>query len=362
MKKKLKRIIKYIFFPWSIITEKENLFVDYKYYTKGLSERNLKFLLRSNLKYVRKNNSELKKIRQKIVKNYLLNEDQVNILNSKRFLELESFKTIKKKINKLSNFEIIKCEYYKISHYGVINHFQKRKKKLLVYIEGHGNKSPQDRDHYLKIEKKVKQKGYDVLNLCMSGHGFNYCKTEDFNFPGKIKNTTPFYHQSFASYKDKKNPTKKPLSLMLSGNYFLIKHIIEKYKYSEVIISGFSGGGWLTTLLGSFYTNIKKTISVAGTIPLIFKVNRMYLGDWEQNESDIYDFSDYIDWYELCTLDKKFRSTRTHVQIFNNKEPKTTDGIAANKLKSMIKINNFKVVISKNNKHSIIVEDFMKFL
>ena len=65
--------------------------------------------------------------------------------------------------------------------------------------------NPQDRDHYLKIEKKVKQKGYDVLNLCMSGNGFNYCKTEDFNFPGKIKNTTPLYHQSFASYKDKKS-------------------------------------------------------------------------------------------------------------------------------------------------------------
>lgn len=177
MKNKLKKIIKYLLFPWLIINEKKILINVYKYYTESLSERNLKLLLRSNLKYVRKNNSELKKIRQKIIKNYLLNEDQVNFLNSKKFLELESFKTIKKRINKSSNFEIIKCEYYKISHYGVINHFQKRKKKLLVYIEGHGNRSPQYRDYYLKIEKKVKQKGYDVLNLCMSGNGFNYCKT-----------------------------------------------------------------------------------------------------------------------------------------------------------------------------------------
>ena len=95
---------------------------------------------------------------------------------------------------------------------------------------------------------------------------------------------------------------------------------------------------------------------------MIFKVNSKYLGDWEQNESDIYDFSDYIDWYELCILDDKFRSTRSHVQIFNNKEPKTTDGIAANKLKKMISLKNFEIFVSKNNKHSIIVDDFLKFL
>ena len=149
---------------------------------------------------------------------------------------------------------------------------------------------------------------------------------------------------------------------MLSGNHYLLKYIIDKYKYSEIVLSGFSGGGWFTTLLGAINFNIKKTISVAGTVPLIFKVNRIYLGDWEQHESDIYDFSDYIDWYELCTLDQKLKSNRTHIQIYNDLEPKTADGIAANKLKSMIKINNFKVVISKNNRHSIIVEDFMKYL
>ena len=362
MKKNYKEIIKYIFFPWLLIKQKEILFDDYKYYVKSLSERNLKFLLRSSLKYERKSKRELKKIRQKIIKNYLLDENQVKILNSKKFLKLESFKKIRKKINTSSKFEIIKCEYYKISHYGILHHFQKKKKKLLVYIEGHGNKSPQDRNHYLEIEKKLKQKGYDVLNLCMSGHGFNYCETEDFNFPGKIKNSIPFYHNSFASYKDKKIPNKKPLSLILSGNYYLIKDVIKKHKYSEIIVSGFSGGGWITTLLGSISTKIKKTISVAGTIPLIFKVHRTYLGDWEQHESDIYNFSDYIDWYELCTLDEKFRSTRTHIQMFNSKEPKTSDGIAAKKLKKMIKIKNFEILVSKNNKHSIIVDDFIKFL
>lgn len=99
-----------------------------------------------------------------------------------------------------------------------------------------------------------------------------------------------------------------------------------------------------------------------GTIPLILKVNRKYLGDWEQHESDIYGFSDNVYWYELCTLDDKFKSNRTHIQIFNDLEPQTSDGIVAKKLKSMIKINNFKIFISKNNKHSIIVEDFMKIL
>ena len=68
MKKNYNKIIKYIFFPWLLIKQKEILFDDYKYYVKSLSERNLKFLLRSSLKYERKSKRELKKIRQKIIK------------------------------------------------------------------------------------------------------------------------------------------------------------------------------------------------------------------------------------------------------------------------------------------------------
>lgn len=361
LKIKLKKILKFLI-PWLLIKEKNRLLSEYEYYLKDLSKRNLKFLLASNILYKKKNKSELKKLRNQIIKNYLLHENQIRISNLNQFLKLKVFDKIRHKINTKYKFNLYKCAYYKISHYGILNHFQKKKNKLLVYIEGHGNKSPHDQKHFSKIEKIAQQKGYDVLSLCMSGHGFNYCEPEDFDFPGKKKNAIPLNHGSFEAYKDKKKPAKKPLSLMLSGNYYLIKYIIKKFKYTKTTLLGFSGGGWYVTLLGAIDDKIKNTISVAGTIPLIFKGNSRYLGDWEQHESDIYNISDYIDWYELCTLDKNLKSTRKHVQIYNSHDPKTSDGVAASKLKKMFQLKNFKVIISKNNKHSVKSNDIKKFL
>ena len=76
---KIKQIIKYLFFPWIVIRQTKNLFNDYVYYTDNLSKRNLKFLLRSQIKYQRKNKSQLRKIRKKIYKNYLINKNLVKI-------------------------------------------------------------------------------------------------------------------------------------------------------------------------------------------------------------------------------------------------------------------------------------------
>ena len=64
---------------------------------------------------------------------------------------------------------------------------------------------------------------------------------------------------------------------MLSGNYYLIKKIINSSNYNEVVMIGISGGGWYATMLAAIMPEIDKSISFAGTIPLLltnFRDNR----------------------------------------------------------------------------------------
>ena len=67
-------------------------------------------------------------------------------------------------------------------------------------------------------------------------------------------------HEIYHKYFDKNLPEKKPLSVFISGNYYLIKNLIENRNYNQVYYIGVSGGGWFVTLLSSFITEIKIAI------------------------------------------------------------------------------------------------------
>ena len=92
--------------------------------------------------------------------------------------------------------------------------------------------------------------------------------------------------------------------MILSGNYFLIKKIINNNLYDEVIMVGISGGGWYTTLISSLITKIDKSYSFAGTVPFLFRLFDTNYGDWEQIDSSIYAIVDYNSFYVLSTMDE----------------------------------------------------------
>ncbi len=186
----------------------------------------------------------------------------------------------------------------------------------------------------------------------MSLIGYN--ETKSFAFPGikKLKNSND--HYVFSTFKDNKI-NSQPLSLMLSGNYYLIKNIIQNY--DEIVMIGISGGGWYTTIISSLIPEINKSFSFAGTIPFVFKTKIENIGDWEQYASSIWDLYDYWDFYFLSTLDSNGNLNRYHYQIYNinddccfrGKEVKLMENIS----KNIIRNDSLEFITLKHNGHKI---------
>ena len=293
--------------------------------------------------------SELTTMRNIILENYILDEDQVsfmkiNDLNDK----FNSFKSKPK-----NRFEIYNVGYYNINHFAILEKAE-NKKKLLIYNQGHIPGNPYNDQYFLEIKKKFISEGYDVLSLSMTGLGYN--NNPKINFPGYQKNLNPELHETYSSYYDSKFSNKKPLSLMLSGNYYLIKNIIKKNNYEDVTMIGISGGGWYTTVLSSIITKIDVSYSFAGTMPLLFGLFDSNIKDWEQVDSSLFNIIDYNSLYILSTLDGDGNSNRRHYQIYNDEDPCCFKNPAAKMLKEIYtnnKVKNFEIVILNNKKHSI---------
>ena len=288
-------------------------------------------------------------IRNNILNNFILDESQVS------FSKTYDLEQTKKEFKSVTNgkIETYKLNYYNINHFGILEKTKINRNKLLIYSQGHmGN--PYEFSYFLKIKERFKKEGYDVLSLSMTGIGYN--KNQEINFPNYKENLNPSLHKTYSTYFDNNFPNKKPLSLILSGNYYLIKNIIKQGDYQDVVMVGISGGGWYTTLLSSVITQIKSSYSFAGTMPLMFRLYFSYLGDWEQIDSSLFDDIDYDSLYVLSTLNDNKEFTRKHYQIYNDKDTccfKNPEAMTLKKIYEKLKIKNFEIVVVENDKHSI---------
>ena len=240
-------------------------------------------------------------------------------------------------------------KFYEVTEFGILKKNKQNNRKLLIYIEGHrGN--PYDSKSFLDLKKQFSKLNYDILSLSMSNLGYNekgYI-TNTLNFPGINKKEKR--HEIYSEYKDKNNPDKYPLSLMLTGNYYLIKNILKKYNYEKIIAVGISGGGWYVTILPALIENIDISISFSGTRSIPF---HMYSATkhLEYRHSKIYNFLDYEDLYYLATLDFDGHQIRYHYQINDFNEGKFSESMK----KISDKFNNkfFKVKLKYDGKHDI---------
>ena len=195
------------------------------------------FLINSSVKKLKKNLNDKNILNKKkiILKHFLLNESQI------KFNKEDPKGT---KVNYIdNNIELYSVKFYEMTEFGILKKNKQNNRKLLIYIQGHrGN--PYDSKSFLDLKKQFSKLNYDILSLSMSNLGYNkkgYI-TNTLNFPGISKKEK--IHNIYSEYKDKNNPDKYPLSLMLTGNYYLIKNILKKYNYEETIAVGISGGGW----------------------------------------------------------------------------------------------------------------------
>ena len=294
-----------------------------------------------------KNIAELANTRSLIIKNFILDESEVSfekVINSNW-----NFKGKRPK----NDHEVFKLQYYKLNHFGVLEKTNLDQKKLLVYIQGHRGDSYNDQS-FLDMINKFKDEKYDILTLGMTGLSYN--ENNKINFPNYKKKSNPSSHKTYSTYFDKNFPNKKPLSLMLSGNYYLIKKLIKQNNYKEIVMVGLSGGGWYTTLLSSIITEVNSSYSFAGTFPLFFRIFDAHAYDWEQVDSSLYENVDYNSLYILSTLNEEYKVTRKHYQVFNDRDPCCFRNPSATILKNMYEnydIKNFKISVVDNNEHSI---------
>lgn len=377
----------------SIIPEKQKYFIK-KYFfvdkfTRDLVDKyetrekdTLNQILNSQITFNKKNPIELSEIRKKIINDHILNDEQVSIRNLKKkdgFLQ----KQISELLNDLSEllndskeiqFEILMSEYYDLKSHAIL--LKKKKvegqekncsdndKDLVISISGHGgSKKVLNQRLGSNILNKIFSKCNDFLILDMPLRGMNSINWEDdlmqkkflknnSFFPGYKNKKSMNHHQVFAHFKDNKYPNKKPLSLMLSGNYYLLKKIIENNNYNKITMFGVSGGAWETLMLSAIIPQINKSISFSGgTMPLIYRVenrNKHY----EDMEKNFFNNYSYIDLFLLATYDKDFVLNRKNYHIFNLTDPCCYTGEnMLRHFKVSFQAENFFIKFFKSDKH-----------
>jgi hypothetical protein len=229
------------------------------------------------------------------------------------------------------NYEIYQIKYYENYNFGILHKSNNLNKKLIIYNQGHDGNSYQF-DYFLDLKLKYLDDGYDILNLNMPLRGFNLLQNKYMSFPvnpyKKILPSEsidyPFLatreHNVFKYFYDKDFPQKKPLSLFLSGNYYLIKKILLLNNYSEVKIIGHSGGGLMSIYNMFLIPDIKKSYISSGFFPKIYRLDDTG-GDWEHHYSDFILNNTYFDLIYGSLIDQNNKFSREIVFQFNNKDP-----------------------------------------
>lgn len=286
-----------------------------------------------------------------ILKHFLLDESQI------KFNKEDPKDT---KINYIdNNIELYSVKFYEVTEFGILKKDKKNNRKLLIYIQGHNyDGNPYYNEKFLDLKKYFSKLNYDILSLSMSNLGYNLPGyiTNTLNFPGM--NKTAYRHKIYDNYKDKNNPDKYPLSIMTTGNYYLIKNILKKYNYDEIVAVGLSGGGWYVTVLSALIENIDISVSFSGGKPIPFQYHSC-CKCWEITYSKIYDFIDYEDLYYLATLDSDGNQNRYHYIIFDSAEKGPYGGVLAESMKKISdKFNNkfFKIKTKHEGVHNINVK------
>ncbi len=363
-----------------LIMDNEKISYITKFYTNKEFINYQKNILLKKFKNIKKDSNLFRK---KIIDKYILpnklvkfSKSEINeILNKKTLIHLQHHKFQNKPPK---DSILLKVKYYNINHFGVLETNQNNK-KLLIYHQGHGG-NPYNFEYFLYLKEKFKSKGYDVLSLSMSGLGYNFLGNTNYSFPinAEKNSEVPFNytftdkeilnHSIYRSYYDNNYPKIKPLALMLSGNYYLIKNL--ENNYDEIIMMGISGGGWATTMLAALLPKIKKSYNFhsSGTLPKILKMNKYLIGHWEDTYSKMWEKYDYWDFYFLSLLDSGSFQNREHHLIHNLRHKGFEDDHnvpfveVLKNLVDLISIKNLNVVVLDKDLHEIDIEFFDNYI
>ena len=276
----------------------------------------------------------------------------------------------------LDNKFLISTKYYGIKHFGILE--KENNKKLFIFNDGHGeSKNPLEYKKFIKLKQELKNNGFDILSLSMSGYGYNVFQDKNMSFPVNqnsniysnslnksfdypVFGKKRFSHFIYQHFFDDNYPEKYPISLMLSGNYYIIKKI--ENNYDEIVMAGLSGGGWQTTMISSLLPKIKHSYSFAGSLPNAYRSLESIPHPVESNNSKFWYEYDFWHFYFLSLFDEKGFQNREHNLIYGAMDktafyPPYSPSFS--RVADMVSADGLNVFILEKNDHNIDVE-FLK--
>ena len=321
---------------------------------------------------------DFKKNKAIILKKYLLNEDQINHSeisfeelekinnqNVKKSVSLKNYnKIFENRINQSVYFnfsipskktKIFRVNYYGINHYGIFEQSNNNNvnKKLIIYNQGHlGN--PYNKEYFIKMKNKFLNNGFDIFSLGMLGRGVNYEAEVKYPNTSEKDRLLTYNHENIKYFYDNNFPNKKPLSIFLSGNYFLIKNLLKSESYDEVIFVGVSGGGMYGKIFSSLFDQISSTYIFNGSSPCFLQIFVDTKGDWENCEKSLYSSINTWQFYRMASNNKKL------ILVYNKKDKCCYRDPTASimfEIGKRLNDNNFKVVTySKSKFHGVNID------
>ncbi len=287
--------------------------------------------------------------REELIEKIIIDNNLINVINEK--------------INDKS--ERITTKIYGNKINAILTYASEQKNCLRIYIQGHGG-NPFSYSYHNKLLKFFVSEGCDFLSMSMTGLGIN---EGSFSYPSRhgfitLDKEMAKNHKNYSFFYDEDNPKLDPLTLFISPHYKIIKSLTPNYE--NISIMGISGGGWYTVWLSALIPKIKFSVSYAGSLPMEYRKFEGISGDWEQQDSQIYNYVSYWELYKLMTLNEKGKINRQAILVFNDEDNCCFFNPYVQHFKLKIdKLNwkNFKVIIDENDKHImdvILVKEIFK--
>ena len=275
--------------------------------------------------------------REELIEKIIINNNLINVINE----------TINDKSERITT------KIYDNKINAILTYASEQKNCLRIYIQGHGG-NPFSYSYHNKLLKFFVSEGCDFLSMSMTGLGIN---EGSFSYPSRygfisLDKEMAKNHKNYSFFYDEDNPKLDPLTLFISPHYKIIKSLTPNYE--NISIMGISGGGWYSVWLSALIPKIKFSVSYAGSLPMEYRKFEGISGDWEQQDSQIYNYVSYWELYKLMTLNEKGKINRQAILVFNDKDNCCFFNPYAQHFKLKIdKLNwkNFKVIIDENDKH-----------
>lgn len=182
----------------------------------------------------------------------------------------------------------------------------------VIYHGGHGGVFWEDRylnrsgrPYSVSVIDFLLGKGYDVVCVDMPLTDENTCAVPVLENGEKYI----FSHDDIFQLQ-------QPVYYFFEPVRRIIDFLEEQRGYEIFSMVGLSGGAWTTTLYSALDTRIVQSFSIAGSVPLPFRLANSDAGDEEQHNETLYNQFNYSTFYTLAASG----NNRLHYQILNQND------------------------------------------